>query len=252
MINNNLIEQWKKDERANFEGWDFSYLRNRMKEDKRPWDYIKMAKNLVRNSSSLLDIDTGGGERLLQLAPLPKKSYAIEGYKPNVKVAKRNLKKEGVKVFEADSAHKIPFKDESFDLIINRHGTLNAKEIYRVLKREGILFTQQVDAKRNFVDLIKAFKEKPKWTFNNLTYRKKELEKEGFKIIKAREWKGKITFKDVGAIIYLLKSTPWLVDNFSVESHLKYLEKLQKRLEKNGKLVFTLANFMILAKKKDS
>jgi SAM-dependent methyltransferase len=244
-----LIEQWKKDESAFFEGWDFSYLDTRMKVEGPPWDYAKMAKKLVAKSSSLLDIDTGGGEVLSKLAPFPKKSFAVEGYKPNVKVAQKNLAKFGVKVIEADSSKKIPFDDSFFDLILNRHGTINSKEIHRVLKHGGIFYTQQVDCKRNFADLIKAFEGKQKWTFNNLSYRKKEMKKLGFDIIDSAEWRGDIIFKDVGAIVYLLKSTPWTIDNFSVSSHLKHLEKLQKKLEKKGKLVFTLANFMILARK---
>ncbi len=245
-----LLKLWRKEENAPFQGWDFSYLDKRMKSESPSWNYIKMAKKLVRHSSFLLDIDTGGGERLLELAPLPKNSYATEGYKPNVKVAKKNLKKVGVKVIEADSAHKIPFDDGYFDLILNRHGAINAKEIYRVLKTGGIFFTQQVDCKRNLVDLIKAFNCKPKWTFNNLSYRKKELKKQGFEILKTAEWKGKIVFKDVGAIIYFLKYTAWLVDDFSVSSHLRYLERLQSKLEREGMLIFTLSNFMMLVKKK--
>lgn len=249
MVKEELLKQWKRDENAHFEGWDFSYLKSRMKQDIPPWNYTKIGKKLVKNSSSLLDIDTGGGERLLELIPIPRNSYAIEGYKPNVKVARRNLKKAGVRVVYVDSAHEFPFDDEAFDLVLNRHGTLNAKEIYRVLKKNGIFFTQQVDAKRNLVDLIDAFDGKPKWTFNNLRYRTRELRKQGFKVIKSAEWKGKVTLKDVGAIVYFLKATAWLVDNFSVSSHSAYLEKLQAKLEKEGKLTFTLANFMILAKK---
>ena len=248
---NKLLEKlWQKEEKIPFKGWDFSYLNKRMESESPPWDYIKIAKKLVNHSSSLLDIDTGGGERLLELSPLPKKSFAIEGYKPNVKVARKNLKKIGVNVIEADSAHKIPFSNESFDLILNRHGAINAKEIYRVLKKGGTFFTQQVDSKKNLVDLIKTFNGKPKWIFNNLSYRKRELKKQGFEILQTGEWQGKITFKDVGAIVYFLKSTPWLVDNFSVSSHLKHLEKLQHQIEKEDTLGFTLSNFMMLAKKK--
>ena len=245
-----LIKQWKKDEKAHFEGWDFSYIKNRIKQDKPSWDYIKIAKKLIKNKKSLLDIDTGGGEILLSISHLPKNSFAIEGYHPNVLIARKNLKKAGVKVIEADSAHKFPFKDNSFDIILNRHGTINAKEIYRVLKKKGLFITQQVDPKVNFLDLIHEFKKKPKWTFNTLSYRRKEMKKVGFDIIKAKNWHGKIIFKDVGAIVYLLKATPWMVDNFSVRTHLIYLEKLQSKLKKKGKLRYSLGNFLIVARKR--
>lgn len=201
MVKRELIKQWKRDEKASFQGWDFSYLKGRKIEDKTPWNYISIAKRLAKNSSKALDIDTGGGEVLLKIHP-PRGSFAVEGYKPNVKVARRNLKSIGVRVIEADSAHNLPFKDRSFDLVLNRHGAINAKEIHRVLKKDGIFFTQQVDATKNLVDLITIFEEKPKWIFNNLKYRQRELEKLDFKVIKSKERKGKILFRDVGAIVY--------------------------------------------------
>ena len=43
----------------------------------------------------------------------------------------------------SDPSH-IPFKDEVFNQIINRHGNFNAKEIYRLLKNGGIFITEQV------------------------------------------------------------------------------------------------------------
>ncbi len=43
--------------------------------------------------------------------------------------------------------------------------------------------------------------------------------------MKSEYWSGKITYYDVGAIVYSLKTTPWLVNNFSVNTHLKYITK---------------------------
>ena len=111
--------------------------------------------------------------------------------------------------------------------------------------------TQQVHPKKNFADLLKEFNEKPKWTFNNLPYRKRELERVGFKILKAKDWEGKIIFKDVRAIVYFLKSTPWMVDGFTVDSHYSYLEKLQRKIEAKGLLKFTLARFLIIAEREN-
>ena len=36
----------------------------------------------------------------------------------------------------------MPFDDDSFDMIINRHGNYNVKELYRVLKPNGLFITQ--------------------------------------------------------------------------------------------------------------
>jgi len=94
------------------------------------------------------------------------------------------------------------------------------------------------------------FNTKPKWPENELEIVVEKMEEIGFGIKEAKKWRGKRIFKDVGAIVYLLKAVPWIVDDFSVDSHLSYLEKLQKKLEKNGKLEFIDTKFFILGVKK--
>lgn len=243
-----LISKWKKDEAAIFEGWDFSYIKNRYAEEKPPWDYVSLAKELVKDSSSLLDMATGGGEIFSQMAPFPKRTYAIEGYHPNVVVAKKNLEPLGVKVIEADPSRKLPFTDEEFDLVINRHGGYNVKELKRILKHKGQFITQQVGS-NNLSGLRDFFGTQPKWQFNALERRIAEFKKHGFAIKRTESWEGKMTFHDVGATVYFLKAVPWVVDDFSVDRHLSYLEKLQKQLEKNGKLEFKSSRYLLRAKK---
>jgi len=245
-----LIQQWKNDEKAPFQGWDFSYLRGRYKEGNPTWNYKSIAKNLIKKSNSVLDIATGGGEVFSEIlsAFKPKKAIAIEGYKPNVSVARKNLKKYGIKIIYANETKKLPFENEEFDLILNRHGGLNIKEIERIISSGGIFFTQQVDGK-NLKDLMKEFETEPKWEFNTLLNVTKHLKKVGFKIMKAKEWEGKIIFKDIGALVYFLKATPWIVDDFSVKKYHIILEKFQRRIEKKSKLEFTTRRFLILAKK---
>jgi len=245
-----LIEQWKEDEKAVFRGWDFSYLKKRAIEQKPPWNYTKIAKKLIKKSHSVLDMETGGGEIFSSLKPFPKHTVAYEGYKPNIPIARKRLKPIGIKVVECRNLKKLPFKNQEFDLVLNRHGAINAKEIYRILKEGGIFFTQQVDSERNLIDLMTLFGKKLKWTFNNLSYREKELEKAGFEIKDAKKWKGKYIFKDVGAVVYYLKAIPWIINGFSVKNNLKDLKKLQEKLNKNKELKFDTARFMIIAQKK--
>jgi hypothetical protein len=57
-----LIAQWKRDEAAVFEGWDFSYIKDRWLEEEPGWDYKALAKGLVKKSAAVLDVATGGGE----------------------------------------------------------------------------------------------------------------------------------------------------------------------------------------------
>jgi len=250
MDSENFIEQWKKDEAAIFEGWDFSYIKDRCTEKEPPWDYKSLARSLVEKSTAVLDMATGGGEVFSSLAPFPPYAVATEGYEPNIAVAKRKLEPLGVKVVNASDTSVLPFAEGTFDLVLNRHGGLNIPEIYRVLKKGGCFLTQQVSGD-NLFDLLAVFNAKPRWPDNVLNVVQKEMKNTGFEIEKAEEWKGKAIFKDVGALVYFLKSIPWIIDGFSVDSHLNYLEKLQEKLEQDGGLGFTKIRFLILAKKNE-
>jgi ubiquinone/menaquinone biosynthesis C-methylase UbiE len=240
---------WKKEEKTPFSGWDFSHLKNRMIEEKPPWNYNLLAKRLVKKSTAVLDMGTGGGEIFSSFAPFPARAVATEGYPPNYIIAKKRLRSLNVKVikFSNSLTRKMPFKKEEFDLILNRHDAFNSNELFRILQNNGIFLTQQVEEK-NFADLMKVFGSKPKWK-NTLKSNLQTLEKSGFTIKISKEWKGKIEFRDVGSIVYLLKSVPWIVEGFSVEKYLKQLQMLQDRLDKKGVLAFTKSNFLIKAQK---
>lgn len=250
-LKSSLLKRWKRDENTPFHGWDFSYLKGRWTEAQPQWDYGTLAKKLVKSSTAVLDMATGGGERFSSFAPFPKHAVAIEGYKPNVAVAKQRLGPLGIKVIAADETKKLPFKDGEFDLVLNRHGGINkasTKEIFRILRPKGKFLTQQVEGS-NLRDLLREFNTVPKWKSNTLANVKKYLVQAGFKIKDARAWAGKVTFKDIGALIYYLKAVPWSVKGFSIKTHLPILEKLQKKIEKSGKLMFTYRRFLILAEK---
>ncbi|HVY03637.1 MAG TPA: hypothetical protein VG983_08285, partial [Caulobacterales bacterium] len=94
------IAQWERDEAAGFEGWDFAYISRRSSQGEPPWSYRDRAAELIRASQRLLDVDTGGGEMLASLAPLPPGAAAIEGYRPNVGLARARLASFGVAVEE--------------------------------------------------------------------------------------------------------------------------------------------------------
>lgn len=130
----------------NFSGWDFSYITEtgRMQEAPVRWNYFSRIKPYLYNVERLLDLGTGGGERLSRFTPLPRETYASEGYKPNVIIAKKNLEPLGIQVVEADGCDKLPFDDKFFDLIIDRHEGYCPQEIYRILADDAHFITQQV------------------------------------------------------------------------------------------------------------
>lgn len=242
------IEQWKKDERAPLEGWDFSYLKGRRFEEQPPWDYKIMAKELVIKSKAVLDMGTGGGEVFSKFAPFPPHTIAIEGYPPNVEVARRRLEPLGVKVREVNESYDLPFTDGEFDAVLNRHSAFKSSEVFRILRRSGTFLTQQVGGSDGN-DLVKCFDAVPQfgdWTLDTV---KKEVEKAGFNTKEAKEWIGKVEFGDVGAVVYYLKAIPWAVKDFSVDKNLKHLLRLQQKVDDGERLIFTQVRFLIYATK---
>ncbi len=124
-------------------GWDFGWLEGRAAGPNPSWSYPAAARELVRDSESLLDVDTGGGEMLASLGPRPGRVTAVEGWAPNLPVARERLGPLGVEVLFAPDA-ALPLDDDSVDLVLDRHGRLDAGEIARVLAAGGRLLTQQV------------------------------------------------------------------------------------------------------------
>ena len=246
-----LLQQWKREESEPFAGWDFAHITGRCVEAQPPWSYMGMARELMLSSKAVLDIGTGGGERLLELKDcFPKRVAATEGYPPNYELARRRLSPHGVEVVEAEESlkAKLPFSDGEFDLVIDRHSAYNASEVARVLKHRGVFLTEQVDG-TSLTDLHREFGCEPQWPFFNLDYALGLIKLAGLVVVDAREWEGKTVFRDVGALVYFLKAIPWIVPGFTVDTYFKQLLKLQEQIKKEGQLTFTERLLLVKARK---
>lgn len=248
---NHLIAFWQQEEAEPFTGWDFSYLDDRMLEDQEPWSYTTRAQELMGQVTSVLDMDTGGGERLLEMrAAWPAKVVATEAYPPNFKLARARLEPLGVTVLDVESNEYQPmrFADGEFGLVLNRHAAFNSDEVARTLSAGGTFLTQQVHGMWAH-DLLAAFGAKPQWPQATPARYLPWLEKAGMRIVMHEDWSGGLAFTDVGAIVYYLKAVPWLVPGFSVATHGEQLLALQRRLDVEGKLIFAAKKYIIEAQK---
>ena len=70
------------------------------------------------------------------------------------------------------------------------------------------------------------------------------LEAAGLEIVDVQEWEGRVSFTDVGAIVYYLKTISWEVPGFTVKTHLRYLYALQERLDAGEELGFFAGKFL--------
>ena len=247
-----LIKKWKhEEEQAHIHGWDFSHIKGRYEEETDlPWDFKAIIQSYLKKDSKLLDIDTGGGEFLLSLEHPHENTAATEGYPPNVELCRQKLLPLGIDFKEMSDCTKMPYDDESFDIIINRHGEYCLSELFRTLKKGGLFITQQVgeDNDRELVELLLPGTPK-QFTGWNLTEQKRCIEEAGFEILQAEECFQPIKFKDIGALVWFARIIEWEFIDFSVEACMEQLLKAQEMLEQRGAVEGTTHRFLIVAKK---
>lgn len=243
---------WKQEEEAaHIQGWDFSHINGRYEEEKDlPWDYEKIVRQYLYSALDILDYDTGGGEFLLSLHHPYSRTAATEGYPPNVKLCGEKLLPLRIDFRECQDPSKVPFEDGSFDLVINRHGDFDAKELHRLLRQNGLFITEQVggDNDRDLVEMVLPETEKP-FPHLNLTEQRKHFEDAGFEIIRAEEAYRPIKFYDVGAFVWFARIIEWEFPDFSVDRCFEQLLKMQKMIDKNGRIEGTIHRYLIVAKK---
>lgn len=247
-----LIKLWEKEEEiAHIHGWDFSHIDGRYREDTDfPWDYRQTVREYLRDDMKLLDIDTGGGEFLLSLAHPYKNTAATENYPPNVELCRERLGNLGIDFRQADGNGELPFESESFDMVIDRHGDFNPREIYRVLKSSGIFVSQQVGAQndRELVELLCG--DLPLPFSEQYAARAADAFREaGFSVLRQDECFRPIEFYDVGALVWFARVLPWEFVDFSVATHTENLLRAQEILESNGSISGNTHRFLIVAKK---
>ena len=244
---------WQQEEDiAYIHGWDFSHIEDRYmsEETDLPWDYKELILQYLKAEQRLLDIDTGGGEFLLSLGHPYDKTSATEGYAPNVKLCEEMLLPLGIDFKAADDYGKLPFEDEAFDMVINRHGSYDAKEIHRILKPGGMFITQQV-GDENDRALIELLLPGTPMAFPgmNMKVQRQVFEQAGFEIVQADEAFRPIRFMDVGALVWFARIISWEFVDFSVETCFPQLIKAHEIIEKCGYVEGTSHRYLIVAQK---
>jgi hypothetical protein len=252
LIDHDFEELYNEGIKAEFKGWDFSYLDNRMiTVDEIPWNYREIVKKYLAKSSCLLNMGTGGGEFLASLGKLPKNTFATESYKPNISVARKRLEPLRIRVKEFENDTHLPFNNDSFDLVINRHDSYHPEVLMRIMKNDGVFVTQQVGELDN-VELNHYFddhsRDQNNWCLDNAIA---ELKKVNFEILSKKEAYLKTLFTDIAAVVYYLKVIEWQMPGLELDKSFvkRKLEKLHEMIIEKGSFRTTQHRFMIIAKK---
>ena len=148
MIKDSQFSSFLKDVNKEFLGWYFSLITGtgRMSSGLLSWSYGSMARSLIQDAESVLDMGTGGGEFLSMLRPFPGFVFATEGYRPNIALAREKLEPLGVTVVSIEEDKDLPFADDQFSLILNQHESYSPNKVRRIIQENGIFLTQQSGA----------------------------------------------------------------------------------------------------------
>ena len=236
-------------QRAVVSGWDFSWLRGRSEGPTPSWSYLDQARGLVRSGGRVLDLDTGDGELLASLKPLPPGSAATEGWATNVPLARRLLEPLGVRVLEAPGT-RLPVPDGMAGVVLCRHGRLPLLDVARVLRPGGVLLTQQVGsadaAELNAALGAATAQPVDVWTAAAAATAASAA---GLEILDVREERPPLDFFAIGAVEFHLRMVAWQVPDFDPVRYDAALRRLHEHIERHGRYRVLGHRFLLRARR---
>lgn len=247
-----------------FVGWDFSWLRGRLDSQPLPWDYTATVVKHARGSPDLLDLGTGGGEWLAELSYRPPRTVATEAWGPNVAIARARLRPLGVAVVQVapardnsgkpleGTASPLPFPDEAFHLVADRHESFDVDEVARILVPGGWFITQQVDAGNDLEYRALFGIESPELDPNTrwASWLPGQLERAGLRVVEHASAPLVQVIRDVGALAWNLNAIPWIVPGFSIDKYRPRLHEIQERIDREGPIPVRQSRFWVRAQKR--
>jgi len=237
---------------APVEGWDFSWLEGRATEERPSWGYLRSMSERMARARAALDVQTGGGEVLAQVPHPPPLLAATESWPPNLEVARRNLRPLEAFVVQAADHGALPFRAQTFDLVVSRHPTTVVWHgIARVLQPGGTYFAQHVGAGSNqeLIDFMMGTQ--PVSQNRSPSRAAAEAEAAGLIVDDLRTQVLRCEFHDVGAVVFFLRKVLWTVPGFTAESYHDELARLHDRIQSEGPFVAHSQRLLIEARKPD-
>lgn len=210
----------------NIGNWNFEQIKYKT-EKQTNWDFYEKIKEYTNKDSICLDLGTGGGEKVLKYYPEVGKIYATDFSGEMIKTAKENAKmypNRNVEFLQMDNLENT-FPDKMFDLISARHTVINAKQIYNVLKDDGIFIIEGVDQKdcwelKELFGRGQAFHDKT--PISRIDY--EDLKDAGFTKIELIEINENEYYETEENLLALLLKTP-ILDDFSEEDNNKFTHR---------------------------
>ena len=126
--------------------WDFSSIK-RIEENLTDWDMYDVIGRVVTKDSKILDLGTGGGEKVLKHFSDVKEVLGTDYSGAMIETAQKNLKKSGRKniTFRVMDNLSMDTPEDYFDVVVARHTVIDPVQIYNTLKPGGTLVVRGVD-----------------------------------------------------------------------------------------------------------
>lgn len=227
-----------------FSGWSFDDVSMRPLDPGPSWDYESIARDYASQARSIVDVGTGGGEALVRIVRgLNARVVATEEWVVNAPVARERLASFGAAVVRGSGLH-LPFVDESFDLVLDRHEELDPAEVIRVLEPGGRIITQQVIPEQ-WPELTPFFPHRQVFP-DHFTLYSQTFEAAGMRVRTERE-EHRVAYANLGDVVYMLLVTPWTIPGFDPAKDIDALLALEDACRIADGIVLTEGHYLIEA-----
>jgi SAM-dependent methyltransferase len=164
-----------------------------------PWDYHDVVLRYLRSSDDVLDVGTGAGERLRDLAPSFARGLGIDADPEMVRLAREDPAAGNLSFLVC--GERLELEPGDFDVILNRHAPFNLSAIAARLRPGGYFITQQV-GERNMACVKAALGQPP----GPPPIQRGAITESGLRLLAFMEYDVEYVVRDIGSLIFWLSA----------------------------------------------
>jgi len=178
-------------------GWDFPGM-NVLRQPV-PWEYQDVVRRYLRSSDRVLDIGTGAGERLGDLARSFGYGLGIDADPEMVLLARENPAADNLDFRVC--GERLESVPETFDVIIDRHAPFDLNAVAAHLKPGGYFITQQV-GERNMACVKAALGQ----SVRPPVIRQQAITASGLRLLAFLEYDVEYVVRDIESLVFWLNA----------------------------------------------